>query len=414
MVITKAHPLCPLLLLMDKEMTIFRPSKTLLVLLMCVKASHRRNFYVYGVFFCSKEGHNSATSQTSLQSTCPAASENQHVSDTDTRAPTTPEPLPLQTTTSVGSPASSDTATNNHSVTWNESTSSSAHHGKNSVALSTQSDYSQITSETDVGPGKANGGGNEVLATPQASGLSAGTEGCPDSKESHQSKSYSENSEGQSSRNREKDRSSDRRRNMKRHYRDRSQERDGDRYRYRRDYQYYHYSRSHRERSPHSRSHRDWESNYHREQTVYYPRNRDRDKYPHYHRHWSREEWGCEWRGHAHPYSEGSQGRWKRKEEHREFKEKTNGKERDDYSSKDQIAATTMASETFTNSKDSPAHASFSMSEVDLDRKDTNYKRTADNCSAERKNSHDARHSKKHKRSKKKKSKDTEKHHDSG
>lgn len=272
-----------------------------------------------------------------------------------------------------------------------------------------------MTSETAVGPETVNGGGNEVSVTPQASGQSAGTEGCPDSKESHQSNSGPGSSEGQSSRNGEKDRSSERRRNMKRHYRDRSQERDGDRHRYRRDYQYYHYSRSHRERSPHRRSHRDWESGYHRDRAAYYPRNRD--KYPQYHRHWSREEWGCEWRGHTHPYSDESQGRWKRKEEHREFrvmKEKTNGKLRDDCSSKVQIASTTTASETLTNSKGSPAHASFFLSEPTSDRKDPNYKRTANHFSKERKNSHDARHSKKHKRSKKKKSKDKEKHHDSG
>lgn len=365
--------------------------------------------------FCSKEGQNSATPQNVSQNTCPAASENQHLSDTDTRAMTTSEPLPLHTTTSVGCAAPLDTATNNHSVTWNETTSSSAHHGKNSVALSTQPDYSLITSETAAGPEKVNGGGNEVLVTPQTSGQLAGTEGCPDSKESHQSKSFPGNGERQSSRNREKDRSADRRRNMKRHYRDRSQEHDGDHHRYRRDYQYYHYSHSHRDRSPHSRSYRDWESSYHRERTVYYPRNRD--KYPHYHRHWSREEWGREWRGHSHPYSEGSQGHWKRKEDHREFrvmKEKTNSKERDDYSSKDQTPSTTMVSETFTNSKGSPAHTSFSMSESTSDRRDQNYKRIADNLSIERKNSHDPQHSKKHKRSKKKKLKDKERHNDSG
>lgn len=96
------------------------------------------------------------------------------------------------------------------------------------------------------------------------------------------------------------------------------------------------------------------------------------------------------------------------------MKEKTNGKLRDDYSSKVQIASTTTASETFTNSKGSPAHASFPMSESTSDRKDPNSKRTTNNFSKERKNSHDARHSKKHKRSKKKKSKDKEKHHDSG
>lgn len=96
------------------------------------------------------------------------------------------------------------------------------------------------------------------------------------------------------------------------------------------------------------------------------------------------------------------------------MKEKNNGKERGDYSSKNQTASTTMVSETFTNSKGSPAHTSFSMSESTSDRRDQNYKRAADNLSIERKNSHDAHHSKKHKRSKKKKLKDKERHHDSG
>lgn len=364
--------------------------------------------------FHSKEQHDTAAPQNgSAQSSCPAASENQHLSDTDTRAAETSEPLPLHTTTSAGSPAPSDTAANNQSVTCDDSTSSSAHHGVNGVALPTQPDYSQSTS--GAGPEKVDGGGNEVLATPQTSGRSAGTEGCADSQESYQSKSCPGNDGGQSSRDREKDRLySDRRRDKERHYRDKSQERDGDRRQYRRDYQHYHYSRSHRDRSPHSRSYRDWESNYHRERTDYYPRNRD--KYSHYHRHWSREEWGREWRGHDYPYNGGSQGHWKRKEKHREFrvmKEKVNGKETDEYSSKDQTASTTSVSETFTHSKGSPAHTSFSMSESASDRKD-NCKRTVDNFSMERESSHDARHAKKHKRSKKKKLKDKERHRDSG
>lgn len=96
------------------------------------------------------------------------------------------------------------------------------------------------------------------------------------------------------------------------------------------------------------------------------------------------------------------------------MKEKANGKETDEHSSKDQTASTTSVSETFTHSRGSPAHTSFSMSESASDRKDHNYKRTVDNFSMERESSHDARHSKKHKRSKKKKLKDKERHRDSG
>lgn len=98
------------------------------------------------------------------------------------------------------------------------------------------------------------------------------------------------------------------------------------------------------------------------------------------------------------------------------MKEKTNGKERDDYasSSKDQTCSTTAVSEASTIWKGSPVHTSFSMSESASDRKDQSYKRTADNFSMERESSHDARHSKKHKRSKKKKLKDKERHRDSG
>lgn len=94
------------------------------------------------------------------------------------------------------------------------------------------------------------------------------------------------------------------------------------------------------------------------------------------------------------------------------MKEKANGKETDEYLSKDQTASSTTVSETFTHSKGSPAHACLSMSESS-DRKDQNYKRTDDNFSMERESSHDNRHSKKHKRSKKKKMKDKERHRDS-
>lgn len=368
--------------------------------------------------FHSKERHNTAAPQDgSSQSTCPAASEDQHLSDTDTRATKTSEPLPLPPPNSAGSPPPSDTAANNHSVACDDSTSSSAHHGVNSVALSTQPEYSQSTSAS-AGPEKVNGGGNEVSVTPQTSGLSAGTEGPPDSQESHQSKSCPGNGEGQSFRDREKDRFySDRRRDKERHYRNKSHERDGDRRQYKQDYQYYHYSRAHRDRSPHSRSHRDWESSYHRERTVYYSRNRDRDKYSHYHRHWSREEWGREWRGHDYPYNGGSQEHRKRKEKHREFwvmKENANGKEMDEYSSKEQTASTTTLSETLAHAKRSPAHTSFSMSESASDRKEHHCKRSVDNFSMDGETSHDAPHSRKHKRSKKKKLMVKERHRDSG
>ena len=368
--------------------------------------------------FYSKQEHNTAAPQNGpSQSTCPAASENQRLSDTDTRATKTPEPLPLHATASAGSSAPSDAAANKHSVTCDHSTSSSAHHGVSSVALSTQPEYSQSTCGASAGLEKVNGVGNEVLVTPQTSGLSAGTEAGPDSLETNHLKSCQGNSEGQSSRDREKDRLYSERRDKERHYREKSQERNGDRRQYRRDYQYYHYSRSHRDRSPHSRSYRDWDSSYNRERTVYYPRNRDRDRYSHYHRHWSREEWGREWRAQDYPYNGVSQGQWRRKEKHREFrviKEKASGKETNEHSSKDQAASTTTASVTFTHPKGSPAHPSFGILESALDRKDHNYKRTVHNFSMERESSQDARHSKKHKKSKKKKLKDKHRHRDSG
>lgn len=95
------------------------------------------------------------------------------------------------------------------------------------------------------------------------------------------------------------------------------------------------------------------------------------------------------------------------------MKEKANGKETDEYLSKDQTASSTTVSETFTHSKGLPAHACLSMSESAPDRKDPNCKRTDDNFSTERESSHDNRHSKKHKRSKKKKMKEKERHRDS-
>lgn len=367
----------------------------------------------------SNQRHNAvAPPNGSSQSSCPSSTEKQHPSDTDTRATKAPEPLPLHTAISAGGPPPSDPAANDRSVTCDDSTSSPAHDGVNSAALPTQLEYSQRTCGASAGPEKVNGGGSEVLVTPQTSGLSAGAEGCPDGQESYQSKSCLGNGEGPSSRDREKDRIyPEKRKDKERHYRDKSQERDDDRRQYRRDSQYYHYSRSYRDRSPHTRSQRDWESSYPRERTVYHPRNRDRDKYSHHHHHWSREEWGREWRGQDYPYNRGSQGHWQWKEKHRDFramKEKASGKETYEYSSKSQTASTTAVSETFTHSKGSPARTSLVMPESASDRKDPNCKRTPDDFSMERESSHDARQAKKHKRSKKKKLKDRERHRDSG
>ncbi|XP_044034881.1 ubiquitin carboxyl-terminal hydrolase 42 [Siniperca chuatsi] len=368
----------------------------------------------------SKEAHTSASSHaSSSQSIHPAASESQHLSTPDTRAKTVSEPLPQHTASSAVSSPPSATATKTHSVTSRESASSSP------AALSTLPDCSQSTNGASAAPQKVSRSGDETIDLPQTSGPSAATEGRTDAKEQHQTKPSSRSNEGQSSRDRERDRLySDSSRDRERHYRDRSQEResDGDRHRYRRDYHDYRHHRSYRDRlPPHDRNYRDWESERHWERT-HHPRGRDRDRcshhYHYYHHHRSRENSDRGRRGHCYPYREESHSRSRWQDESREsrvVKDKSNGRERDYYSSKEENSSPAIVPETSTKSKGSPPRARLSTFESAPNREDQNHKRTADPLSKERDDSSEARRSRKHKKSKKKKkSKDKERHRESG
>lgn len=331
------------------------------------------------------------------------------------------EPLSQHTPSTAVGASPSAAATKNHSVTCKESTSSSAHHCNINVALSTPPGCPQSPNGASAAPQKVSKSGGEAVDLPQTGGPSAGTEGQTDAKEQPQSKPSSRSNEGQSSRNRDRDRVySDWSRDRERHYRDRSHEResDGDRHRYRRDYHDHHHHRSYRDRSPHSRSQRDWESERRRDRTLHHHRERDHDRYHHYHRHRSREDWGRERRGHGHSYREGSHGRWKRKDESREsraMKDKSNGREKDHYPSKEETSSPATLPEASTKSKGSPPRARPCAFESVPNGEGENHKRVAEPLSKERDQSSEARHSKKHKKSKKKKkSKDKERHHESG
>lgn len=383
---------------------------------------HKSNIYVYFVWFSSQEAHTSASSQaSSSESIHPAASDSQHLSTPKTRAKTVSESLPQHTASSAVSCPPSATATKTHSVTSRESASSSAHHGNINAALSTPADCSQSTNGASSAPQKVSRGGDEAMEQTKTSGPSAATEGRTDAKEQHQSKPSSRSNEGQSSRDREKHRlCSDSSRDRERHYRDRSQEResDSDR-RYRRDYRDHHqYHRSHRDRlPPHDRYYRDWESERRWERTVHHPRERDRDRcsnhYHHYHHHRSRDDWGRERRGHR----EESKSRWRWEEASREsrvMKDKSNGREKDYYPSKEETSSPATEPETSTKSKGSPPRARLSTLESAQNREEENHKRTASPRSKERDDSSEAHRSKKHKKSKKKKSKDKDRHRESG
>ncbi|XP_031147109.1 ubiquitin carboxyl-terminal hydrolase 42 isoform X2 [Sander lucioperca] len=373
----------------------------------------------------SKEAHHSSSSQaSSSQSIHPAASESQHLSTPDTRAKAVSEPLHQRTaSTAVSSPPS---ATKTHSVTSRESASSCAQHG-NPAALSIPPECSQSTNGVSAAPQKVSRGGEKAKDSPQTSDTSAGTERRTDAKEQHQSKPSSRGNEGQTSRDRERDRlysdwSRDRERHdRERHYRDRSGESDSDHLRHRRDSRDPH-RRSYRDRMPpYDRSYRDWESERRWERNVHHPRERDRDRcshhYHHYHHHRSREDWDRERRGHGYPYREEShsRGRWQQESrEPRVMKDKSNGRERDRYPSKEETSSPATERETSTKSKDSPPRARLSSFESAPNREDQNH-RTAGPLSKERDDSSEARRSKKHKKSKKKKkSKDQDRHRESG
>ncbi|XP_035002656.1 ubiquitin carboxyl-terminal hydrolase 42 isoform X1 [Hippoglossus stenolepis] len=369
----------------------------------------------------SKEAYNSASSsQTcSSRSIHPAASESQHLSPPHKRAKSVSEPLPQHTAPSTVSIPPSATATKTHSVASGESASSSAHHG-NPAALSSPADRSESTTGASAAPQKVSVSGDESKNLPQKNGPSAGMEGRTDAKEQQQSKPSSSGSDGQYSRDRDRLHSDWSR---ERHYRDRSEEResDGDRHRHRRDHrEHRHNHRLHSDHlSPHDRHYRDWDSERRYERTVHHPRERNRDRSSHhYHRHRSREDWDCERRGNGHSHREESRSRSRWQQESRESrvtKEKSNGRERNSYPSKEETSFPATVSETSAKYKGSPPLPPLSMSRSAPNTDDQNHKRTADNLSKERDESPEARHSKKHKKSKKKKkSKDKDRHRESG
>ncbi|KAK2820796.1 hypothetical protein Q5P01_023755 [Channa striata] len=369
----------------------------------------------------SKEEHNSASSQTSSSWSTHPLSESQQISTPDTRANNLSEPLPQHTASSTISSPPLATTTKTHSVTSRESASSPAHHG-NPAALSTPPESSQSTNGSSAAPQKVSIGENEEKLLPQTNGPSAGTEGCTDAKEQHQSKPSYRGNERRCSRDRERNRqNSDWTRDRERHYRDRSREResDGDRHRYRRDNRDYHH-RANRDHSPPYNHNRDREPERHRERTMHHPRERDRDRGSnHYHHHQrSREDMDRERKGHGYSYRGESHSHRRWQQDSRNvwlMKDKGNGREKDYYPSKGETHSPATVAEISSKAKGSPPRAPPSMSGSASNREDHNHKRTADNRSKERDNSSEPRHAKKHKKSKKKKkSKDKDRHRDSG
>ncbi|XP_029978172.1 ubiquitin carboxyl-terminal hydrolase 42 isoform X3 [Sphaeramia orbicularis] len=367
----------------------------------------------------SREVHSCATAQaSSFQSVHPAATESLPLSTSDSRAKTVSEPLPQHAPSS--SVSSTPAATKTHS---GESASSSPHHSK-PAALPAPSDRSQSTTGATTVPPKVSTCDDKSKDLTETNGPAAASEGYTATKEHHQSKPSSRGNERQSSRDRDRNRlySSDWSRDRERHYRDRSQEResDGDRYRSRRDYRDHHQQhRSHRDRLPqYDRYHRDMESERRWERT-YHPRERDRDRcshHYHHYRHHRREDWERERRGHGYPYRDDSHGRWRWQEtrESRMMKDKSNGKDRDYYYSKDSTSLPAVMTENTSRSKASSPRASFTTSASASSKEEQNCK-TEVAVKKERDDSSDGYLVKKHKKSKKKKkSKDKDRHRDSG
>lgn len=373
----------------------------------------------------SKGSLDCATAQvTTPQIIPPAASENQRISTPDIRAKTASDSLPQHTASATVSSQPTTTATKIHFVASRESPSSD--HQNSPAALSRLPDCPQSTTGTCADPQKVSIGGDEAKGLSQTNGSSAGSEGGTDVKEHLQSNPSSRGNERRSSRERERDKlhSSDWSRERERHYRDRSQEResDSDRYRYRREYrdhQYHH--RSYRDRvPPQDRYYRDWEPERRWERTSHHPRERDRDRcthhYHHYHQHRSREDRDREWRGQGYPYREESHSRWRWQQDSREsrgIKDKSNGREREYYPSKETYQPNTMP-ETSTRSRGTPPRAPLSKFGSDHNREDQNHTGNGVNH-GEMNDSSELRHNKKHKKSKKKKkSKDKDRNLESG
>uniref|UniRef100_A0A3P8T4R2 Ubiquitin carboxyl-terminal hydrolase n=1 Tax=Amphiprion percula TaxID=161767 RepID=A0A3P8T4R2_AMPPE len=321
------------------------------------------------------------------------------------------EPLPHHTAPMAVSSPPPATATKTHSVASIESAASSGHQG-NPAALSTQPDCSQSTSGPSVTPQKFSISKNEAKDLPQSNGPSAVTEGRPDTKEQHQSKPSYRVNERQSSRDRERDRlCSDTCRDRERHYRDRSPEW------LRRDYRDNSNYLPYRDRSPpQKRSKRDWDSERRQEQTVHLPRDRDHDRSSYNYNYYpqrSREDVDRGRRGYDY-YREDSHNhrRWhKESGDSGAMKDRSSGRKRDYYPSKEGTSFPATMSET-SKFKGFPPRVLLSTSESALNREDQNHRRTADHPSKERDDSSEARRSEKHKKSQK--SKDEDRHRESG
>lgn len=376
------------------------------------------NVFMFGCVF-SKQPHNPASSQaTSSQSIHPAANKSQDFSTADTRAKTLSEPLPHHTaSTCIGSQPAA-TSTNIHTIASRESASaSSAEHHGNPAALSTQPVCSQNTNGPSAAP-QVCIGKNEDQDLPQTNGPSAGTEGHADTKEQYHSKPRG--SKRQSSRDKERDRLySVSGRDRDRRYRDRSQERetDSDRHRYRWDYRDHRHHLSNRDHVlPPERHYRDREHDRRRDRSPQYPRERDNDRSSHnnrYYYHRSRDNVDYERRySYSHRKDSHSRRRWQ--EEGRECQlMKSNGRERDYYSSGERTSSSATVAET-NMSKGCQPRPLLPSSESAPNREDQSHIRTTDYVSKERGNSSDAHQTKRHKKSKKKKkSKDKDRHRES-
>lgn len=340
------------------------------------------------------EQDNGQTSKSSAATAVQSIGENVHLSMSDSVAQSESEPLSQQETSCSTVISASENA-NGHLDSLGERTSCS-HHSQSAALCTPASDCSHGSTRPSFY--KAGNDDKDVI---QTNGPSV-------AKEQHQHLKTSSRSNHERTSFRERDRD--------KYYRERSTEResDGDRYRSRRDYRDQH--RSYRDRVPvYDRSYRDTDSDW-RWDRPYHPRERDRDRcahhyhHPHYRHHWDRDRrYGYR----DNSYRDDSYHRWKWHEsrDFRSLKNKSNGKSRDYYSSKEDNNFPTNDTESFIRSKGSPIKAAYSVSGSGCNKDEQNYKRTYVPVAKERDSSSDGGYSKKHKKSKKK-SKD--RHYDSG
>ncbi|XP_053703602.1 ubiquitin carboxyl-terminal hydrolase 42 [Synchiropus splendidus] len=339
----------------------------------------------------------------------PPADKSQCVFAPDARAKTLSEFLPQQTASSAGSSPNTATATLTQSVSSGDPESN----GRGSAAPAASCGSSQ-TNGPSAAPRKMVNGRGEAKDPQQACASSAESDRRADAKEQLQSSSRDEDRRCSRERERNARYTSDWSRDRDRHYRDRSRERDsdGDRYRHRREDRNYHH-RSYRDHyTSRDRYYRDFEPERRWDRTPHHPRELDRDRcshhYHYYHHHSrSREEWERErrWYGSS---SRESSWRWQQNgHESRGVKDKSNGRERGHYSSKEETTSTAA------KSRCSPPHASSAAMDSAANG-DSNHRRSKVLLGKEREDSPEGHRSRKHKKSKKKKSKDRDRRQESG